>query len=175
MTCAKGISSGYVPLGAVVVAGRVREPFWREDAAPFVHGGTYAGHPAACVAGLANLDILERERLVERVATLEPVLGELLGRLRDLPGVADVRSVGLAGAVEIDSTLLTEHPAAGASVVLAARRHGVLSRLLRGVALQISPPFVVTESELETIIDGIAASLQEVVPASAAESDGRRD
>ena len=162
MTCAKGISSGYLPLGAVVVSGRVREPFWRDDAAPFVHGGTYAGHPAACVAGLVNLDILERERLVERVATLEPLLGELLEPLRDIPGVADVRSVGLAGAVELDAALLAEHPAAGWSVVLGARRHGVLTRLLRGVALQISPPFVVTEDELRKIVAGIAASLQAV-------------
>jgi len=165
MTCAKGISSGYVPLGAVVVAGHVREPFWRDDAAPFVHGGTYAGHPAACVAGLVNLDILERERLVERVATLEPVLSRLLAPLRDLPDVADVRSVGLAGAVELDAALLAEHPAAGAAVVLAARKHGVLTRLLRGVALQVSPPFVVTEDELAKVVDAIAASLREVVPA----------
>jgi len=165
MTCAKGISSGYVPLGAVVVAGHVREPFWRDDAAPFVHGGTYAGHPAACVAGLVNLDILERERLVERVATLEPVLSRLLAPLRDLPDVADVRSVGLAGAVELDAALLAEHPAAGAAVVLAARKRGVLTRLLRGVALQISPPFVVTEDELETVVGAIAASLREVVQA----------
>ena len=165
MTCAKGISSGYVPLGAVVVAGHVREPFWRDDAAPFVHGGTYAGHPAACVAGLVNLDILERERLVERVATLEPVLSRLLAPLRDLPGVADVRSVGLAGTVELDAALLAEHPAAGAAVVLAARKHGVLTRLLRGVALQVSPPFVVTEDELARVVDAIAASLREVVPA----------
>ena len=165
MTCAKGISSGYVPLGAVVVAGHVREPFWRDDAAPFVHGGTYAGHPAACVAGLVNLDILERERLVERVAALEPVLSRLLAPLRDLPGVADVRSVGLAGAVELDAALLAEHPATGAAVVLAARKHGVLTRLLRGVALQVSPPFVVTEDELARIVDGLAASLQEAVSA----------
>ena len=165
MTCAKGISSGYVPLGAVVVAGHVREPFWRDDAAPFVHGGTYAGHPAACVAGLVNLDILERERLVERVATLEPVLSRLLAPLRDLPDVADVRSVGLAGAVELDAALLAEHPAAGAAVVLAARKRGVLTRLLRGVALQISPPFVVTEDELETVVGAIAASLREVAQA----------
>ena len=165
MTCAKGISSGYVPLGAVVVAGHVREPFWRDDAAPFVHGGTYAGHPAACVAGLVNLDILERERLVERVATLEPVLSRLLAPLRDLPDVADVRSVGLAGAVELDAALLAEHPAAGAAGVLAARKRGVLTRLLRGVALQISPPFVVTEDELAKVVDAIAASLREVVPA----------
>jgi adenosylmethionine-8-amino-7-oxononanoate aminotransferase len=165
MTCAKGISSGYVPLGAVVVAGHVREPFWRDDAAPFVHGGTYAGHPAACVAGLVNLDILERERLVERVATLEPVLSRMLAPLGDLPGVGGVRSVGLAGAVELDAALLAEHPAAGAAVVLAARKHGVLTRLLRGVALQVSPPFVVTEDELETVVGAIAASLREVVQA----------
>ena len=74
MTCAKGISSGYVPLSAVVVAGHVRAPFWDETAAPFLHGGTYAGHPGACVAGLANIGILEREGLVERAANLEPVL-----------------------------------------------------------------------------------------------------
>ena len=165
MTCAKGISSGYVPLGAVVVAGHVREPFWRDDAAPFVHGGTYAGHPAACVAGLVNLDILERERLVERVATLEPVLSRMLAPLGDLPGVGGVRSVGLAGAVELDAALLAEHPAAGAAVVLAARKHGVLTRLLRGVALQVSPSFVVTEDELAKVVDAIAASLREVVPA----------
>jgi len=165
MTCAKGISSGYVPLGAVVVAGHVREQFWRDDAAPFVHGGTYAGHPAACVAGLVNLDILERERLVERVATLEPVLSRMLAPLGDLPGVGGVRSVGLAGAVELDAALLAEHPAAGAAVVLAARKHGVLTRLLRGVALQVSPPFVVTEDELAKVVDAIAASLREVVPA----------
>ncbi len=163
ITCAKGISSGYVPLGAVVVAGHVREPFWREDAAPFVHGGTYAGHPAACVAGLVNLDILEREGLVDRVASLEPVLSELLEPLRELPGVAEVRSVGLAGAVELDAGVLAEHPAAGASVVLAARGHGILTRLLRGVALQISPPFVVTEDELARIVDAIGAALREVV------------
>ena len=165
MTCAKGISSGYVPLGAVVVAGHVREPFWRDDAAPFVHGGTYAGHPASCVAGLVNLDILERERLVERVATLEPVLSRMLAPLGDLPGVGGVRSVGLAGAVELDAALLAEHPAAGAAVVLAARKRGVLTRLLRGVALQISPPFVVTEDELETVVGAIAASLREVAQA----------
>jgi adenosylmethionine-8-amino-7-oxononanoate aminotransferase len=164
MTCAKGISSGYVPLGAVVVAGHVREPFWRDDAAPFVHGGTYAGHPGACAAGLVNLDILEREGLVDRVASLEPVLSELLEPLRELPGVADVRSVGLAGAVELDAGLLAEHPTAGASVVVAARGHGILSRLLRGVALQISPPFVVTEDELARIVDAIGAALREVVP-----------
>jgi len=163
MTCAKGITSGYLPLGAVVVSDRVREPFWREDAAPFVHGGTYSGHAAACVAALANLDIVEREGLVERVATLEPVLAGLLAPLAELPGVAEVRSVGLAGAIELDAELLAERPTVGAEVVLAARRHGVLTRLLRGVAFQLSPPFVVGEDEFARMVGGIEAALRDVV------------
>ncbi len=152
-----------MPLGAVVVSGRVREPFWREDAAPFVHGGTYAGHPAACIAGLVNLDILERESLVENAAALEPVLAARLAPLARQPGVGAVRSIGLAGAVELDADLLAEHPTAGQAVVLAARRHGVLTRLLRGVALQISPPLVIDEAELGKIVDGIAAALADVL------------
>ena len=163
MTCAKGINSGYVPLGAVVVAGRVREPFWDVDAAPFVHGGTYAGHAGACVAALANLDILARERLVERVATLEPLLAALVAPLRDLPGVADVRTVGLAAGIELDPALLARTPGAGVAIVGAARRRGVVTRLLRGVALQISPPFVVTEAELEQIVGAVSSALREGV------------
>ena len=163
MTCAKGISSGYVPLGAVVVSGQVRAPFWDEGAAPLVHGGTYAGHPAACVAGLVNIDILEREQLIERAAALEPVLHDLLAPLRELQGVAQVRSAGLAGAVEIDADLLANHPAAGAAMVAAARRHGVITRLLRGVALQVSPPLVVSEDELAAIVSGIGAAVHETV------------
>ncbi len=168
MTCAKGLTSGYVPLGAVIVSGAVRAPFWDERAAPFLQGGTYSGHPGACVAGLANLDILEREGLVERVAALEPVLRQLLSPLRELDGVADVRSVGLAAAVELDPVLLAESPGAPAAAMLAARRHGVLTRVLRGVALQISPPFVVTEDELARIVDGVAAGVREGAAAAMA-------
>ncbi|HEU0336653.1 MAG TPA: aminotransferase class III-fold pyridoxal phosphate-dependent enzyme [Gaiellaceae bacterium] len=163
MTCAKGISSGYVPLGAVVVSGRVRAPFWEEGAAPFLQGGTYSGHAGACVAGLVNLDILEREALVARVASLEPVLRGLLEPLRDEFGVAEVRVAGLAAGIELDPELLASSPGAPAAAVLAARRSGVLTRVLRGVALQISPPFVVSEAELEAIVEGVAAGLREAV------------
>lgn len=166
MTCAKGISSGYVPLSAVIVSGRVRAPFWSEDAAPFLHGGTYAGHPGACVAGLVNLDILEREELIERVRRLEPVLRELLEPLRSEGGVADVRSAGLAAAVELDADLLAANPAAPMAAVVAARGQGILTRALRGVALQISPPFVVTEDELATIADALTAGVREAAAIS---------
>jgi putrescine---pyruvate transaminase len=161
MTCAKGITSGYVPLGAVVVSGTVRAPFWAEGAPPFLQGGTYSGHAGACVAGLANLDILERESLVDRVAALEPTLRELLEPLGELDGVAEVRSAGLAGAVELDPDLLAASPGAPMAAVLEARRHGVLTRALRGVALQLSPPFVVTNDELEAMVAGVAAGVRE--------------
>jgi adenosylmethionine-8-amino-7-oxononanoate aminotransferase len=168
MTCAKGISSGYVPLAAVVVSGRVRAPFWDDAAAPFLHGGTYAGHPGACVAGLINLDIIEREALVDRAAALEPLLRELVEPLAGLPGVAEVRSAGLAAAIEIDGDLLARHPTAAIATVSAARSHAVLSRALRGLALQISPPLIVTEEELRAIVGGIEAAVQEtVVPLAA--------
>jgi adenosylmethionine-8-amino-7-oxononanoate aminotransferase len=165
MTCAKGITSGYIPLGAVIVSGTVRAPFWEETAAPFLQGGTYSGHPAACVAGLVNLDILEREALVERVAVLEPVLRDLLAPLREIEGVAEVRNVGLAAAVELDAALVAERPTAPAEAMMAARRHGVLTRALRGVALQISPPFIVTEDELATMVAGVAAGVRETTGA----------
>lgn len=163
ITCAKGVTSGYVPLSAVIVSGRVREPFWREDAPPFLHGSTYAGHPGACVAGLVNLDIVEREHLVERAAALEPVLHELLEPLRDQDGVADVRSAGLAAAVELDASVIEANPGAPMAAALAARRHGVLTRPLRGVALQISPPLVISEDGLATIAAGVAAGVREAV------------
>jgi adenosylmethionine-8-amino-7-oxononanoate aminotransferase len=168
MTCAKGISSGYAPLSAVVVSGRVREPFWREDAAPFLHGGTYSGHPVACVAGLVNLDILEREGLVERVRALEPVLREVLEPIRSEDGVADVRSVGLAAAVELDADLVAANPGVPMAAALGARRRGVLTRAIRGVALQISPPFVITEDELATIAEAVRAGVREAVAATRA-------
>ena len=166
LVCAKGISSGYVPLSAVVVGERVRAPFWDENAGPFLHGGTYAGHPGACVAALVNIDILEREGLIGRALELEPLLGGLLEPLRDEPGVADVRYVGLAGAIELEADLLAANPTLLPSIVSVARRHGVLSRFLRGVALQISPPLVVTEAELTTIVGGITAGLRETVDAA---------
>ena len=166
VTCAKGLTSGYIPLGGVIVSGKVRAPFWDESAAPFLQGGTYSGHAAACVAGLVNLDIIEHEGLVERVAELEPVLRELLAPLGELDGVAEVRSLGLAGAVEFDADLLAANPGAPAAATMAARRNGVLTRVLRGVALQLSPPFVTTREELAAMVDGVAAGVREATAAA---------
>ncbi len=164
ITSAKGLSSGYLPIGAVIVSGRVAEPFWRPGSGEvFRHGYTYSGHPAAAAVALANLEILERERLIERVAALEPVLARAVAALASHPLVGAVRAgTGLLAAVEIDETARQADPALGQRLVLAIRERGVITRLLRGVALQISPPFVVTEAEIARIAAAFAEALDAV-------------
>jgi putrescine---pyruvate transaminase len=146
ITVAKGITSGYVQLGGVIASARVAEPFWAEGTPhAFRHGYTYAGHATACAVGLANLDVIEREGLVARVRELEPKLEAALRPLADHPTVAEVRAgVGLLGAVELAD------PSKLQAVIDAAYERGVLVRGIRGVALQFSPPFVITEDELAT-------------------------
>jgi len=150
MTCAKGLTSGYVPMGAVVVSDRVKQPFWEDGSSElFRHGYTYGGHPAAAAAGLANLAIIEREGLVERVRELEPVLAEAYQeRFDGHPMVAEVRSIGLAAAVEFTPEALAATPGLAELVSNLCLDHGLIGRGLRGVAMQVSPPFVVTEDEI---------------------------
>jgi adenosylmethionine-8-amino-7-oxononanoate aminotransferase len=157
ITVAKGITSGYVPLGAVIASARVAEPFWTQGTEHvFRHGYTYAGHATACAVGLANLDVIECEGLVPRVRELEPVLADALRPLAEHPAVADVRTgVGLLGAVELAD------PSKLQSVIDGAYGRGVLVRGIRGVALQVSPPFVITEDEIATTVRVFGEALDE--------------
>jgi len=164
ITFAKGVTSGYVPLGGVLVGKRVREPFW-DDPVPgavFRHGYTYSGHSGAAAAAMANLDILEREGLVGRVRQLEPILATAVGRLADAPLVGEIRTVGLTAAVALKPDVLVADPAMVDKVVAAALRHGVASRVLRGHAVHISPPFVITEAQIDAMVDGIGNALEDV-------------
>jgi putrescine aminotransferase len=157
VTMAKGITSGYLPLGAVAFAARVAEPFFvGSDAPTFRHGLTYSGHATACAVAMANLDILEEEHLVERVAELEPVLARAVGQLAGSPLVKDVRSVGLMAGVQLDTQV------DGDDVVTAVRREGVLTRLITDNTLHISPPFVVTAEELQDAIGAIGRYLADI-------------
>jgi putrescine---pyruvate transaminase len=163
MTCAKGITSGYLPLGAVIAAPRVWEPFWREGAGMFRHGYTYTGHAAVSAAALANLDIMEREDLVDRAKALERDLADALAPLGDHSLVGEIRAgTGVLGAVQLDDAVLEDDPGAAARVTLAARRHGVLSRALAPGALQVSPPLVLERDELGELVGGMAAALDDV-------------
>ena len=163
ITCAKGITSGYLPLGAVVAAPEVWEPFWREGAGVFRHGYTYTGHAAVSAAAVANLDIMEREGLVDRAKTLEGDLADALDPLGAHPLVGEVRAgTGVLGAVQIDETSVARDQALPGRVVLAARRHGVLTRALAPGALQISPPLVLGGDELDELVGGISSALEDV-------------
>jgi adenosylmethionine-8-amino-7-oxononanoate aminotransferase len=165
ITSAKGLSSGYLPIGAVIAGPKVVEPFWKSGSKEvFRHGYTYSGHPAAAAVALANLELIEREQLVPRVAALEPVLAAAVAPLSGHPGVSAVRSgTGLLAAVEIADDYRSADPAIGQRLVKAVRDRGVITRLLRGVALQISPPFVITEAELGQIAEAFAGAFDEVI------------
>ncbi len=169
ITFAKGVTSGYMPLGGVLVGERVRAPFWDQPiaGAVFRHGYTYSGHSAAAAAAMANLDIIEREALVERVAMLEPVLMTAVRRLAGAPMVGDIRTIGLTAAVAIKPAILEKDPATVDKVVAAALHHGVASRVLRGHAVHISPPFVITEAQIDAMVDGIGNALEDVAAVGA--------
>jgi len=167
MTFAKGVSSGYVPLGGVIVGQRVRAPFW-DDPVPgavFRHGYTYSGHAGAAAAAMANLDIMEREGLVERVRTLEPMLDTIVRRLAVSPLVGEIRTVGLTAGVALRPDVLAADPSTPERVVSAALRHGVATRVLRGHAIQISPPFIISEAQIEAMVDGIGNALEDAAAA----------
>ena len=164
VTTAKGLTSGYVPLGAVIVGPRVAEPFFAEGTTQvFRHGYTYSGHPTACAVALANLDIIEREQLVERVRMLEPVVERTMKPLADHPLVSEVRAgLGLLAAVELWEDARAERPDLLPSLVMEVRSRGVLTRGLQAKSLQFSPPFVITEAEVERTASTFAEALDAV-------------
>jgi putrescine---pyruvate transaminase len=153
---AKGVTSGYLPLGGVMVNARVSEPFFEEGGPIFKHGATYAGHPTVCAAALANLDILEREHLLDRSRELEGPLFEGLQSLVDHPLVAEARGgIGLLGAIDlVDASKVQD-------VFLGARERGVIVRpLAKGLA--VSPPLTITQEHIDEIVATLRATLDAV-------------
>ncbi len=167
VTFAKGITSGYVPLGGVIVGRTIQEPFWSTAAAGvWRHGYTYSGHASAAAAAHANLDIIEREGLVARGLALETEIPAALAPLLAHELVSEIRAgFGAVAAVQIDPALLADDPGLTDRVTLKARDHGVLTRTLIGGGLQISPPLVITRAELDEIASGLAGALDDVAAA----------
>lgn len=163
---AKGLTSGYAPMGAVLVAPSVAAPFWDGTSGVWRHGYTYSGHAVAAAAAMANLDVIEREGLISQVRDLEPVLTDVLAGLADHPLVGEVRSgVGLLAAVQVDPGAVTRDAAVVPAVVAALRARGVLTRPLVDGSLQVSPPFVVTVEELKGFASACWEALEEVITA----------
>ncbi|MGC8465289.1 MAG: aspartate aminotransferase family protein [Acidimicrobiales bacterium] len=153
ITFAKGVTSGYLPLGGVIASEKIARPFFDGPNAPtFRHGPTYAGHPLCCAAALANLDILDRESLIERGADLEkPLFETLLSATRTSSIISDTRGgVGLLGAVELSQDYLTANPTGVVQLQNEMRREGVLVRSLIG-CVAVSPPLIISLNEIEQI------------------------
>ncbi len=166
---AKGVTSGYLPLGGVVAGGRVSEPFWTAPSSPvFRHGATYAGHATCCAAALANLDILEDEGLMTRAIELEGPLHDALARLDGHALVDEVRGgTGLLGAIELTPELLAERPSAPAQLAVLARRSGVIVRAL-GAGVAVSPPLTATPEHFEQISEALSVGLDALAREGAA-------
>lgn len=156
ITFAKGVTSGYAPLGGVMVAPRIWKPFYVDspDTPIFRHGATYAGHATASAVALKHLELLEREQLVTRVARLAPVLRRELDALATgREAITEVRSAGLLGGVTLHESLSAEQ------ICDDLVEMGFIGRPLRGNTIQISPPFIVSEDELSNFINAIGEAI----------------
>jgi adenosylmethionine-8-amino-7-oxononanoate aminotransferase len=163
MTLAKGMTSGYQPLGAAVVSRRVAEVFSGDDGAALGHVSTFGGHPGAAAAALANLDIMERESLVARSAAMG---AELMDRLRELlvhPIVGDVRGLGLMCGIELVRDKTTKERFGPADnvperMVAKLRERGLLCRV--GAVINITPPLILGHAELERIVEALDSAIE---------------
>ena len=160
---AKGVTSGYLPLGGVIVAPGVAEPFWDGEGRSFAHGATYSGHATCCAAALANLDVLERDGLVYRAREIEVGFYGKLAELEAHPLVAEVRGgVGLMAAVALAPDLLERDPDAAGRLRILARDEGLLTRGLRdGVAL--APPLIVEDEHVDLAVAALLSALEGLV------------
>ena len=160
LTCAKGITSGYLPMGAVVAAPWVAEPFWARGAGMWRHGYTYSGHAVVAAVAIANIAILEREGLCARAMELERELAQALAPLAEHPCVSEVRAgTGVLAAVQLDPKRIAAEPDLPARALAGLRSEGVLSRLLATGALQVSPALVIDAEGLAEVAAGIKAAL----------------
>ncbi len=167
---AKGLTGGYMPLAATLATERIYEGFLgsQEQFRTFFHGHTYTGNPLACAAALANLRAFEEEKTLLRLRPKVRLLGELLGELATIGGVAEVRGRGFM--VGID---LGEHDPAqrlGQKVALAARARGAIVRPL-GDVIVLMPPLAISKGDLRRLVEITAASIEEVLAADAGGED----
>jgi len=160
ITCAKGLTNGVIPMGAVLTTAAIHDAFMSgaEHLIELFHGYTYSGNPIAAAAGLATLETYAEEGLFERAAALAPVWQEALHSLRDCRHVIDVRNQGLIGAVELE-------PIAGAptkrafQAFLDAYDAGILIRTT-GDIIAMSPPLIISEAEIDELVGKLRDVLQ---------------
>lgn len=162
ITTAKGITNGAIPMGAVFAKDDIYQALMTgpENAIELFHGYTYSGHPVACAAGIATLEIYENEGLLTRAASLEKKWEDALHSLKGLPHIVDIRNLGLVGAIELNP----RDGAAGTrayDVFVECFKKGLLIRVT-GDIIALSPPLIIEEGQIDTIVSIIADAIKQV-------------
>lgn len=154
MTFAKGVTNGAAPMGGVVVRKGIYEAFMHgpEHVIELFHGYTYSAHPLACAAGLATLDVYRDEKLFERALMLEPKWADAAMSLKGLPGVLDIRTVGITAAIDLASRPDAFGKRAYEALERGFHEEGLMIRTA-GETLAVTPPLIVSESEIGEIFD----------------------
>jgi len=160
ITCAKGLTSGVVPMGAVICRKEIYDAFMDapENTIELFHGYTYSGHPLAAAAGLATLDTYQEEGLFERAAELSAYWEDAVHALKGMPHVIDLRNLGLIGAIELEP--IEGKPTARAfDAFLQCYEQGLLIRTTADI-IALSPPLIVEKSHIDRIFDTLSGVLK---------------
>src|SRR5215208_8011799 len=154
ITFAKGVNSGTVPMGGVLVREGLYDTFMNgpEHMIELFHGYTYSGHPLACAAALATQDIYRDERLFERARELEPLWADAVHSLKDLPNVLDIRTIGIVGAIDLASRPDGVGKRAYEAMDRAFSEFGLMMRVT-GDTIALSPPLIITEEQIGEIVE----------------------
>jgi len=163
LTFAKGITSGSVPMGGVIARDGIYEAFMRgpEHVVELFHGYTYSAHPLACAAGLATLDLYRDEKIFERAKALEPKWADAAMSLKGLPGVLDIRTVGLTVGIDLAGRPGSPGLRAYAAMERAFHDEGVMTRNT-GDTIALSPPLIVSEAQIGEIFDKVGRVIRAV-------------
>jgi adenosylmethionine-8-amino-7-oxononanoate aminotransferase len=161
ITCAKGITAGYAPLGAMIVSDRVAEPFQHDDVA-FLHGFTWSGHPVSCAIALKAIEILENERVIENVQKNRDYFQSGLESLKDIPIVGDVRGTGYFWGIELVKDQGTKETWAGDDAEQLLRGYVSPEMYRRGLicrsddrgdpVVQLAPPLISTRDDIDLMV-----------------------
>lgn len=175
MTLAKGLSSGYLPISALLISDEIYRPIAEQSGkiGVFGHGYTYGGHPVSCAVALEAMAIYQDRDILGHVATVAPLFQKRLAAFADHPLVGEARGVGMIGAVELVRNKTTKRsfaPKTGiaAQAVARAQEHGVILRAM-GEAVAFSPPLVITEAEIDEMFSKFGVALDEVLAWAKAE------
>jgi adenosylmethionine-8-amino-7-oxononanoate aminotransferase len=159
LSFAKGITSGYLPLGGVVFSDAIRDTIYSQPPSiKWMHAYTYSAHAACCAVAHANLDIIEREDLVDRAQRLGARLQRGLAPLRDVSAVREVRGLGMLAGVEF---VPQAFPGTAGAVVAEAKRRGIFTRH-RADNVMVAPPLVIAEAELDELVDGLSTIIHDL-------------